>query len=151
MLFFSYIVEDKNLNGLSYIEFLIHIHRQIQMKMWLASSVRYRSRYLRSGQPWRDRKQERTPSFTAQFGHNEGHMEGWGLVPGFVFVYIVNGKYWKEVNYREPHKSGKWWINKYKSSQVLWKHTIVDNIFWVEKNVRGYLTKILGWSRGWIF
>ncbi|XP_048440909.1 protein transport protein Sec24-like At4g32640 [Pyrus x bretschneideri] len=33
MLFFSYIVEDKNLNGLSYIEFLIHIHRQIQMKM----------------------------------------------------------------------------------------------------------------------
>ncbi|XP_034210794.1 protein transport protein Sec24-like At4g32640 isoform X3 [Prunus dulcis] len=33
MLFFSYIVEDKSLNGLSYIEFLIHIHRQIQMKM----------------------------------------------------------------------------------------------------------------------
>ncbi|XP_004298636.1 PREDICTED: protein transport protein Sec24-like At4g32640 isoform X1 [Fragaria vesca subsp. vesca] len=33
MLFFSYIVEDKSLNGLSYVEFLIHIHRQIQMKM----------------------------------------------------------------------------------------------------------------------
>ncbi|XP_061990239.1 protein transport protein SEC24 C-like isoform X2 [Rosa rugosa] len=33
MLFFSYIVEDKSSIGLSYVEFLIHIHRQIQMKM----------------------------------------------------------------------------------------------------------------------
>ncbi|KAL5554154.1 hypothetical protein UlMin_041555 [Ulmus minor] len=33
MLFFSYIVEDKSSIGLSYVEFLMHIHRQIQMKM----------------------------------------------------------------------------------------------------------------------
>ncbi|CAH9127236.1 unnamed protein product [Cuscuta epithymum] len=33
MLFFSYMVEDKTPAGLSYIEFLIHIHRQIQSKM----------------------------------------------------------------------------------------------------------------------
>ncbi|XP_059643619.1 protein transport protein SEC24 C-like [Cornus florida] len=33
MSFFSYMVEDKTQNGLSYIEFLVHIHRQIQSKM----------------------------------------------------------------------------------------------------------------------
>ncbi|XP_031111153.1 protein transport protein Sec24-like At4g32640 [Ipomoea triloba] len=33
MLFFSYMVEDKTPAGLSYVEFLIHIHRQIQSKM----------------------------------------------------------------------------------------------------------------------
>lgn len=33
MLFFSYMVEDKNVNGPSYVEFLVHIHRQIQVKM----------------------------------------------------------------------------------------------------------------------
>ncbi|XVF64559.1 hypothetical protein PTKIN_Ptkin09bG0178500 [Pterospermum kingtungense] len=33
MLFFSCMVEDKNAAGPSYVEFLVHIHRQIQMKM----------------------------------------------------------------------------------------------------------------------
>ncbi|KAG5522501.1 hypothetical protein RHGRI_034613 [Rhododendron griersonianum] len=33
MLFFSYMVEDKTPNGLSYVEFLVHVHRQIQTKM----------------------------------------------------------------------------------------------------------------------
>ncbi|XP_057422858.1 protein transport protein SEC24 C-like isoform X1 [Lotus japonicus] len=33
MLFFSYIVEDKSAGGFSYVEFLIHVHRQIQNKM----------------------------------------------------------------------------------------------------------------------
>lgn len=33
MLFFSYMVEDKTPGGLSYVEFLVHIHRQIQSKM----------------------------------------------------------------------------------------------------------------------
>ncbi|KAM3373711.1 hypothetical protein P3S68_012425 [Capsicum galapagoense] len=33
MLFFSYMVEDKTQNGLSYVEFLVHIHRHIQNKM----------------------------------------------------------------------------------------------------------------------
>ncbi|XP_052621536.1 protein transport protein Sec24-like CEF [Lactuca sativa] len=33
MLFFSYMVEDKSPNGLSYVEFLVHVHRQIQSKM----------------------------------------------------------------------------------------------------------------------
>ncbi|VFQ80673.1 unnamed protein product [Cuscuta campestris] len=33
MLFFSYMVEDKTQAGLSYVEYLIHIHRQIQSKM----------------------------------------------------------------------------------------------------------------------
>lgn len=33
MSFFSYMVEDKNPVGLSYVEFLVHIHRQIQSKM----------------------------------------------------------------------------------------------------------------------
>ncbi|KAL4571843.1 hypothetical protein LXL04_018608 [Taraxacum kok-saghyz] len=32
-LFFSYMVEDKSPNGLSYVEFLVHVHRQIQSKM----------------------------------------------------------------------------------------------------------------------
>ncbi|XP_031488075.1 protein transport protein Sec24-like At4g32640 isoform X1 [Nymphaea colorata] len=32
-LFFSYMVEDKTPAGLSYVEFLVHIHRQIQTKM----------------------------------------------------------------------------------------------------------------------
>ncbi|XP_078433802.1 protein transport protein SEC24 C-like [Wolffia australiana] len=33
MLFFSYMVEDKSPSGLSYVEFLVHVHRQIQTKM----------------------------------------------------------------------------------------------------------------------
>ncbi|CAI9754037.1 unnamed protein product [Fraxinus pennsylvanica] len=33
MMFFSYMVEDKTPSGLSYVEFLVHIHRQIQSKM----------------------------------------------------------------------------------------------------------------------
>ncbi|KAL3835375.1 hypothetical protein ACJIZ3_010111 [Penstemon smallii] len=33
MLFFSYMVEDKTPSGLSYVEFLVHIHRLIQTKM----------------------------------------------------------------------------------------------------------------------
>ena len=33
MLFFSFMVEDKTAIGLSYVEFLVHIHRQIQIKM----------------------------------------------------------------------------------------------------------------------
>ncbi|XP_071717053.1 protein transport protein SEC24 C-like isoform X2 [Rutidosis leptorrhynchoides] len=33
MSFFSYMVEDKSQNGLSYVEFLVHVHRQIQSKM----------------------------------------------------------------------------------------------------------------------
>lgn len=33
VLFFSYMVEDKSPNGLSYVEFLVHVHRQIQSKM----------------------------------------------------------------------------------------------------------------------
>ncbi|XP_042494536.1 protein transport protein Sec24-like At4g32640 isoform X2 [Macadamia integrifolia] len=33
MLFFSYMVEDKTPSGLSYVEFLVHTHRQIQTKM----------------------------------------------------------------------------------------------------------------------
>ncbi|KMT02852.1 hypothetical protein BVRB_8g194310 isoform B [Beta vulgaris subsp. vulgaris] len=33
MLFFSYMVEDKSPTGLSYVEFLVHVHRQIQGKM----------------------------------------------------------------------------------------------------------------------
>ncbi|XP_027367987.1 protein transport protein Sec24-like At4g32640 isoform X2 [Abrus precatorius] len=33
MLFFSYMIEDKNAGGFSYVEFLIHVHRQIQNKM----------------------------------------------------------------------------------------------------------------------
>ncbi|KAI4313465.1 hypothetical protein L6164_026446 [Bauhinia variegata] len=33
MAFFSYMVEDKGVSGLSYVEFLIHVHRQIQSKM----------------------------------------------------------------------------------------------------------------------
>lgn len=33
MLFYSYMVEDKAPGGLSYVEFLVHIHRQIQTKM----------------------------------------------------------------------------------------------------------------------
>lgn len=33
MLFSSYMVEDKTPMGLSYVEFLVHIHRQIQVKM----------------------------------------------------------------------------------------------------------------------
>ncbi|KAI3709656.1 hypothetical protein L2E82_39422 [Cichorium intybus] len=33
MLFFSYMVEDKSPNGPSYVEFLVHVHRQIQSKM----------------------------------------------------------------------------------------------------------------------
>ncbi|XP_076918795.1 protein transport protein SEC24 C-like [Bidens hawaiensis] len=32
-LFFSYMVEDKSPGGLSYVEFLVHVHRQIQSKM----------------------------------------------------------------------------------------------------------------------
>ncbi|XP_054781200.1 protein transport protein SEC24 C-like isoform X1 [Prosopis cineraria] len=33
MSFFSYMVEDKSTGGFSYVEFLIHVHRQIQHKM----------------------------------------------------------------------------------------------------------------------
>ncbi|XP_030959941.1 protein transport protein Sec24-like At4g32640 isoform X2 [Quercus lobata] len=33
MLFFSYMIEDKSSSGLSYVEFLVHVHRQIQLKM----------------------------------------------------------------------------------------------------------------------
>ncbi|KAK3017809.1 hypothetical protein RJ639_003666 [Escallonia herrerae] len=33
MLFFSYMVEDKTPSGVSYVEFLVHVHRQIQTKM----------------------------------------------------------------------------------------------------------------------
>ncbi|XP_071700690.1 protein transport protein SEC24 C-like [Rutidosis leptorrhynchoides] len=33
VLFFSYMVEDKSPSGLSYVEFLVHVHRQIQSKM----------------------------------------------------------------------------------------------------------------------
>ncbi|KAK2405457.1 Sec23/Sec24 protein transport family protein [Trifolium repens] len=33
MLFFSYMIEDKTAGGFSYVEFLIHVHRQIQNKM----------------------------------------------------------------------------------------------------------------------
>lgn len=33
MLFFSNMIEDKSANGPSYIEFLVHVHRQIQIKM----------------------------------------------------------------------------------------------------------------------
>ncbi|MED6107551.1 hypothetical protein PIB30_015082 [Stylosanthes scabra] len=33
MLFYSYMVEDKSAGGYSYVEFLIHVHRQIQNKM----------------------------------------------------------------------------------------------------------------------
>ncbi|CAM8891355.1 unnamed protein product [Rhodiola kirilowii] len=33
MLFFSYMVEDKSASGSSYVEFLVHVHRQIQNKM----------------------------------------------------------------------------------------------------------------------
>nr|WDD38968.1 transport protein Sec24 [Fagopyrum tataricum] len=33
MLFYSYMIEDKSPAGLSYVEFLVHIHRQIQQKM----------------------------------------------------------------------------------------------------------------------
>ncbi|KAK4486180.1 hypothetical protein RD792_008849 [Penstemon davidsonii] len=33
MMFFSYMIEDKTPSGLSYVEYLIHIHRQIQTKM----------------------------------------------------------------------------------------------------------------------
>ncbi|KAL7152742.1 hypothetical protein ABFS83_04G118700 [Erythranthe nasuta] len=33
MMFFSYMVEDKLSSGLSYVEYLVHIHRQIQSKM----------------------------------------------------------------------------------------------------------------------
>ncbi|GLT53087.1 hypothetical protein SLA2020_263830 [Shorea laevis] len=33
MLFFSYMIEDKGSSGLSYVEFLVHVHRQIQAKM----------------------------------------------------------------------------------------------------------------------
>lgn len=33
MLFLSHMVEDKTQNGLSYVEFLVHIHRHIQNKM----------------------------------------------------------------------------------------------------------------------
>lgn len=33
MLFFSNMIEDKSSNGPSYIEFLVHVHRQIQIKM----------------------------------------------------------------------------------------------------------------------
>nr|XP_043624506.1 protein transport protein Sec24-like At4g32640 isoform X2 [Erigeron canadensis] len=33
MTFFSYMVEDKSPSGLSYVEFLVHVHRQIQNKM----------------------------------------------------------------------------------------------------------------------
>ncbi|KAI3455105.1 hypothetical protein Pfo_011768 [Paulownia fortunei] len=33
MMFFSYMVEDKTSSGLSYVEYLVHIHRQIQSKM----------------------------------------------------------------------------------------------------------------------
>ncbi|KAJ0762972.1 putative sec23/Sec24, trunk domain, sec23/Sec24, helical domain, Gelsolin-like protein [Helianthus annuus] len=32
-LFFSYMVEDKSPSGLSYVEFLVHVHQQIQSKM----------------------------------------------------------------------------------------------------------------------
>ncbi|XP_062173358.1 protein transport protein SEC24 C [Alnus glutinosa] len=32
-LFFSYLVEDKSPSGPSYVEFLVHVHREIQMKM----------------------------------------------------------------------------------------------------------------------
>ncbi|CAK9164373.1 unnamed protein product, partial [Ilex paraguariensis] len=33
LLFLSYMIEDKTPSGLSYVEFLVHIHRQIQTKM----------------------------------------------------------------------------------------------------------------------
>ena len=33
MMFFSYMIEDKGSSGLSYVEFLVHVHRQIQVKM----------------------------------------------------------------------------------------------------------------------
>ncbi|KAI3801197.1 hypothetical protein L1987_29301 [Smallanthus sonchifolius] len=33
VLFFSYMAEDKSPTGLSYVEFLVHVHRQIQSKM----------------------------------------------------------------------------------------------------------------------
>ncbi|KAL8153605.1 hypothetical protein V2J09_011365 [Rumex salicifolius] len=33
MLFYSYMVEDKSPAGLSYVEYLVHVHRQIQSKM----------------------------------------------------------------------------------------------------------------------
>ncbi|XP_075657285.1 protein transport protein SEC24 C-like isoform X1 [Castanea sativa] len=33
MQFFSYMIEDKSSSGLSYVEFLVHVHRQIQLKM----------------------------------------------------------------------------------------------------------------------
>ncbi|KAK6148011.1 hypothetical protein DH2020_018923 [Rehmannia glutinosa] len=33
MMFFSYMVEDKTSSGLSYVEYLVHVHRQIQNKM----------------------------------------------------------------------------------------------------------------------
>ncbi|XP_004497168.1 protein transport protein SEC24 C-like [Cicer arietinum] len=33
VLFFSYMIEDKSAGGFSYVEFLIHVHRQIQNKM----------------------------------------------------------------------------------------------------------------------
>ena len=29
----SYLVEDKNQSGPSYVEFLVHVHREIQVKM----------------------------------------------------------------------------------------------------------------------
>lgn len=32
-LFFSYLVEDKSPLGFSYVEFLVHVHRQIQNRM----------------------------------------------------------------------------------------------------------------------
>lgn len=32
-LFFSYLVEDKSQSGPSYVEFLVHVHREIQVKM----------------------------------------------------------------------------------------------------------------------
>jgi len=33
VLFFSYMIEDRTPGGLSYVEFLVHVHRQIQTKM----------------------------------------------------------------------------------------------------------------------
>lgn len=32
-MFFSYLVEDKSQSGPSYVEFLVHVHREIQVKM----------------------------------------------------------------------------------------------------------------------
>lgn len=48
MLFFSYMVEDQSPNGPSYVEFLVHVHRQIQIKMasWLLMARQFELQVL---------------------------------------------------------------------------------------------------------